>query len=709
MIKIIEKMNKTVIFTIISIILVLIWWGTINKFSNFTIESRDNLLNEEINNMSNQISKSFESNVDVIRSLKAFVTLKMDDGLSQELLDDYGEMSKLIEKGVININIAPNGIITYVYPLEDNKVVLRHDLINDEREEVRKDIEYSIKTKSSIISGPTELIRGGIGLIIRDPIFIDDEFWGFVTIVVDACELTNIIDAYNGIGLFNYALIKGIDEVFYGAEFSDYDLLVDVPSDYLKLSIAGELNENNNYFNNDIINFVKYISFIFLIIAIYIVYDITYTNKVLSKKIINMIYFDKLTGLPNRRSLEKKTLELMKNGEFYLIFADLDDFKFVNDAHGHSFGDVLLKQISNTLYSYLSKNITVYRWGGDEFVFTIEGESKEQVNDSIKEILSHFETTFEVENNIFNISVSMGIVHYPSDSDGLDDMIKKADISMYSIKESGKNGYVFFSEIDTAKYFENIELNNRMKSNEFIDELLVYYQPKIDIKSNKIVGVEALVRLKNKDGSLVPPNKFIPFAEKNGYINVIDRKVVEIAFRDIRSINDNMENEIKLSINLSPKDINWDMVEYIKEQIKTSGIKSSDIEIELTETAMLENIESVVEIFEYIRSLGISIAIDDFGKGFGALNYLRKFPISTIKIDKNFVDDINNNERGNKIIESIIALSKVLDINTIAEGVETENQLEYLETIECNEYQGFLCCKPIELDDFNELLKTRDS
>ncbi len=303
----------------------------------------------------------------------------------------------------------------------------------------------------------------------------------------------------------------------------------------------------------------------------------------------------------------------------------------------------------------------------------------------------------------------MGIVHYPSDSDGLDDMIKKADISMYSIKESGKNGYIFFSEIDTAKYFENIELNNRMKSNEFIDELLVYYQPKIDIQSNKIVGVEALVRLKNKDGSLVSPNKFIPVAEENGYINAIDRKVVEIAFRDIRRINDNMENGIKLSINLSPKDINWDMVEYIKEQIKTSGIKSSDIEIELTETAVLENIESVVEIFEYIRSLGISIAIDDFGKGFGALNYLLKFPISTIKIDKNFVDDINNNERGNKIIESIIALSKILDIDTIAEGVETENQLEYLETIKCNEYQGFLCCKPIKLDDFNKLLKTRDS
>jgi diguanylate cyclase (GGDEF)-like protein len=711
MIKIIEKMNKIVLFIIISILLIVVWWGTINRFSHFVTESRDNLFNEEINSMSNQISKILESKLDIIKSLNAFVTLKIDDGLSQELLDDYGEMSKLIEKGVLNINIAPNGIVTYIYPLEDNKAAIGHDLINDDREEVKKDIVYSIKTKLSVISGPVELVRGGAGVIIRDPVFVDDEFWGLVTIVMDASVLKDVIDAYNGAGLFNYVLIKENDEIFYGAEFenNDYDLIVDVPSNYIELSIAGNLNEDYIYLNEDIINFVRYISLGFLIIAIYIVYDLTHTNELLNRRINKMIYFDKLTGLPNRRSLEKKSMELIKKGDFYLVFADLDDFKFINDTHGHPLGDVLLKQISDILYSYLSKNITVYRWGGDEFIFTIESESKEKVEDSIKEILNHFEKPFKVENNIFNISVSMGIVHYPSDSDGLDDMIKKADISMYSIKESGKNGYIFFSEIDTAKYFENIELNNRMKSNEFIDELLVYYQPKIDIQSNKIVGVEALVRLKNKDGSLVSPNKFIPVAEENGYINAIDRKVVEIAFRDIRRINDNMENGIKLSINLSPKDINWDMVEYIKEQIKTSGIKSSDIEIELTETAVLENIESVVEIFEYIRSLGISIAIDDFGKGFGALNYLLKFPISTIKIDKNFVDDINNNERGNKIIESIIALSKILDIDTIAEGVETENQLEYLETIKCNEYQGFLCCKPIKLDDFNELLKTRDS
>ncbi|MEA3424437.1 MAG: EAL domain-containing protein, partial [Bacillota bacterium] len=194
-----------------------------------------------------------------------------------------------------------------------------------------------------------------------------------------------------------------------------------------------------------------------------------------------------------------------------------------------------------------------------------------------------------------------------------------------------------------------------------------------------------------------------------GYINIIDRKVVEIAFRDVRRINDNKEERIKFSINLSPKDINWDMVGYIEEQMKVSGIKSSDIEIELTESAELQNIESVVEIFEYIRSLGISIAIDDFGKGYGALNYLLKFPISIIKIDKNFVDDINNNERGNKIIESIIALSKILGIDTIAEGVETENQLEYLKKIKCDKYQGFLYSKPVKLDDFKELLKTRDS
>jgi diguanylate cyclase (GGDEF)-like protein len=658
--------------------------------------------------MGNQISLSFESKLDVIRSLKAFIKLKIDDGISQELLNDYGEMSKLIDKGVININVAPKGIITYVYPLEENKVVLGHDLINDEREEAREDIEYSIRTKSSIISGPIELVRGGKGMIIRDPVFVDDEFWGLVTIVVDACELTHIIDTYNGIGLFNYSLIKGNDVIFYGATFSDYDLLVDVPSDYMKLSIAGAINENSKYFNDDIINFVKYSSFIFLIIMIYFVYDITHINKVLSKRIINMIYFDKLTGLPNRRSLEKKSLELMKKGDFYLVFADLDDFKYINDSHGHSFGDILLKQIADALNSNSSKHVTVHRWGGDEFIFTIESKSKEHMEDSIKEILNNFEKPFEIEHNKFKISASMGIVHYPSDSDELDDMIKKADISMYSIKESGKNGYASFSEIDTEKYFENIELNNRMKSAEFIEDIVVYYQPKINIQSNRIVGMEALVRLKNKDGSLVPPIKFIHLAEENGYIDKIDRRVIEIACRDIGFINSKRGNSLKLSINLSPKDINWEMIRYLEKQIKLSEIKFGDIEIELTETAELQNIESIVEIFKYIRNLGMKIAIDDFGKGYGALNYLLKLPISTIKIDKEFIDDIRYNETGNKIIESIISLSKILNVDTIAEGVETEQQLKYLKLVKCDEYQGFLCSKPVEYSRFVEKLENEN-
>ncbi|MEA3423614.1 MAG: diguanylate cyclase, partial [Bacillota bacterium] len=507
MIKKVKEMNKAVLFIIITILLIVMWWETINRFSHFVTESREDLFNEEINSMSTQISKIFESKLDIIKSLNAFVTIKIDDGFSQELLEDYGEMSNLVEKGVLNINVAPGGIIKYVYPLKGNEVVIGHDLINDDREEVKNDIEYSIKTRLSIISGPIELVRGGIGVIIRDPVFIDDEFWGFVTIVMDASLLTDVIDAYNGTGLFNYVLIKGNNGKFYDVEFEnkDYDLVVHVPSEYIELSIAGKFNEEYIYFNDDIINFVRYISLGFLIIAIYIVYDLTHTNELLNRRINKMIYFDKLTGLPNRRSLEKKSLELIKKGDFYLIFADLDDFKFINDAHGHPLGDILLKQISNILYSYLSKNITVYRWGGDEFIFTIENESQEQVENSVKEILNHFEKPFKVENNTFNISVSMGIVHYPSDSDGLDDMIKKADISMYSIKKSGKNGYVFFSEIDTAEYFKKIELNNRMKSKKFIDDLIVYYQPKIDIQSNKITGVEALVRLKNEDGSIMSP------------------------------------------------------------------------------------------------------------------------------------------------------------------------------------------------------------
>lgn len=707
MVQLIKKMNQTVLFVIISCILIFIWWMTIDKFDNYIIESKNILFQSESENAVKHIAEVFDGKMKLSKSLKAFVELQ-GDGLTQEIVDQYGNSSQLVDENVVNFNIAPDGIIEFAYPKEENEMVIGHNLIMDERDIVQKDILHAIETGKSIITGPVDLIKGGKGIIIRDPIFIDNEFWGFATIVLDAKVITDVIDNYNELGQYQY-FISSEDNLFnYGAYFNkeESDIILKIPNVVLDLKISGKINDEFNFLNEKNIRYFKYFSFFVLLLLIYISFDLTHTNKLLSKRVDSMIYFDKLTSLPNRRSLEKRMNEIMGSNTFYLAFADLDDFKYINDTQGHTIGDHLLKQISGVLLKYSTSKVKIYRWGGDEFVFIFENHSYDEVKNLVSKILSEFTNPFKIEENNFKISMSVGIVKYPDDSENIDDLIKSADTAMYSIKEKCKNGFVFFNDISTDAYYEKIAISNRMKDKNFVNDLVVHYQPKVQINNNKIMGMEALVRLKNDDGTLISPDKFIKIAEDKGYINLIDRFVINKVFSESKGIIE--QYGLKVSINLSAKNINWDFVKYIEEQMAIYNIESRYIEFELTETAAIQNIESVVEILVYLNSLGISIAIDDFGKGYGALNYLLKFPIATIKIDKEFIDDIMGNVTGNKIIESIIELSKNLGIVTVAEGVESYFQLDYLKTIKCDDYQGYLYCKPVPYEKFIEIIKTRE-
>ncbi len=439
--------------------------------------------------------------------------------------------------------------------------------------------------------------------------------------------------------------------------------------------------------------------------------DIT-EKKHTEKQINKLAYYDVLTGLPNRSLFNDRLAHCIEkanrgNGMLAVIFIDLDNFKYINDTLGHFVGDQFLQMVSERMMSVIRKDDTVARLGGDEFVIILEKINN--ISDAgliAKKIIGLVTQPFSLSNQEVFSGASIGISIFPNDGEDAQSLVKNADTAMYNVKEHGKNDFRFFTEKMNAKSAETLKLSSDLRRAIENNELVIYYQPQMDLKTQNIVGIEALVRWNHKEKGLVPPNDFIPFAEKSSLIELIGEWVLQNSCRQYVSWKQNDLKELKMSINISAKQLrNKNLIDIIQKTLNETGMNPNLIELELTESAIMFNADEAINIMQKLKDLGIGISIDDFGTGYSSLNYLKRFAIDKIKIDYTFIRDIETDHNNRAITKTIIELAHNLNLKAIAEGVETKGQLDFLVENNCDEAQGFYYYEPFLISDFSQLLK----
>ena len=420
---------------------------------------------------------------------------------------------------------------------------------------------------------------------------------------------------------------------------------------------------------------------------------------------------DHLTSLPNRR-LFKDRLEFSMaqsrrhGGAVGIMFIDLDRFKLVNDTYGHAEGDELLKDVARRISGCVRSSDTLARQGGDEFTVLLPDlHNPEEASLIAEKIQEELKNPFTVSGLTFRATASIGISIFPRDGDNADLLLKNADIAMYKVKASGKNGYMFFAKEMNSCYHERISLENELRQAIQNSEFELYYQPQIHVKSRKIVGLESRIRWQHPQHGLLSPNGFIDMAEETGLISAITDWVLNEACRQIVLWRAMGMEDLRVAVNVSPHEFNNDaVVDRIISSLAKHNLPGHVLGIEITENLLLHDVAGVIDKIRQLREQGIHISIDDFGTRYSSLNYLRKFPINTIKIDKSFVRDLDEHHNSSAIILAIIGIARGFGLRVMAEGIETKFQMRALQALGCEEMQGYFFSRPLPAGELQQLL-----
>ncbi|MFB2934386.1 putative bifunctional diguanylate cyclase/phosphodiesterase [Aerosakkonemataceae cyanobacterium BLCC-F154] len=425
---------------------------------------------------------------------------------------------------------------------------------------------------------------------------------------------------------------------------------------------------------------------------------------------------DSLTGLPNRKMFSDLLSASLINasrrqGKVAVMFLDLDRFNKINDILGHDIGDRLLKATAQRLTSCFREYNTIARWGGDEFTILLPYISNSEYAAKLaQKILDILKPPFIIDNHYLHITCSIGIAIYPQNGQDGDTLIKNADVALYNVKRNGRNNYTFYNPTINPEDSELLILENRLHHAWDRGEILLYYQPRVNITTGKITGIEALVRWQSPELGLVSPGKFIPIAEETGLIIPLGKWILQSACQEIKDWIDRGLSGIRVAVNLSARQFQEsDLVLMVSQILTDTGLNSQFLELEITETIAMQNVKLTKEKLNQLSDMGIHISMDDFGTGYSSLNYLKQFPLHSLKIDRSFVSDITFDPCDLAIASAIVALGKGLNINVVAEGVETEAQLECLRQLGCMEIQGYFFSPPLPAKDTIELLKEHQS
>ncbi len=422
-------------------------------------------------------------------------------------------------------------------------------------------------------------------------------------------------------------------------------------------------------------------------------------------------HYDTLTDLPNRTlfrdRLSQSIIASKRNNEkFALLFIDLDQFKQINDSLGHHIGDKVLIEAAKRLQSTIREEDTLARLGGDEFTIIIKTlHDISSVSVVTNKIIDVMKDPIIINNHPLYVTASIGISIYPDDDTVAENLIKYADVAMYKAKDAGRNNFQFYSSDMTSKAFERVVLESSLRIAIDEEQFIVYYQPQYDTKTEKIIGMEALIRWNHPSLGIIPPVNFIPIAEETGLIISIDRLVMRMAMKQFTLWYEQGYTPGVLALNLAMRQLNEsDFLQYLLTTMQEINFKTEWLELEVTEGQVMKDPENSIKKLNKIHSLGVEVAIDDFGTGYSSLSYLKKLPLDKLKIDRSFVKDIPEDEDDMAITKAIIALGKSLNLRLIAEGVETKEQKDFLLGHGCEYIQGYFYSRPLPADEIEKLL-----
>jgi diguanylate cyclase (GGDEF)-like protein/PAS domain S-box-containing protein len=440
-------------------------------------------------------------------------------------------------------------------------------------------------------------------------------------------------------------------------------------------------------------------------------HDIT-EIKANQEQIKYQAFHDALTGLPNRALFnDRLRMSLARakrdQGSLAVLFLDLDHFKSINDSLGHAIGDILLQEVATRLQQCLRQEDTVSRLGGDEFIIIMpDMEGPDQAVVAAQRIIEALERPFVLKGHELYVTASLGITMFPADGEGLETLVKNADMAMYRAKEQGRNTYQLYTPSMNKRVLLRQALQGDLRKALERDELTVYYQPKVELASGRVAGMEALVRWQRPDGHLVTPGKFIPLAEDTGLILPIGQMVLEKACRQAAQWARQGHQDLRLAVNLSARQFAQpQLLENVERVLEQSGLAPQSLELEITESTVMGNVQAASQVLNLLHGMGVSLALDDFGTGYSSLYYLKHFRIDVLKIDRSFVRDIPGNPEASAIAEAVVSLARSLRLQVVAEGVETYPQLGFLRALGCGYMQGFLFSRPLPAAEFAVMLE----
>jgi len=442
--------------------------------------------------------------------------------------------------------------------------------------------------------------------------------------------------------------------------------------------------------------------------------DIT-VRRNYEQQLLRQAHYDHLTGLANRVLLVEKLTQAMQNAgqnqhRLAVLGIDLDDFKNVNDSVGHTNGDELLKEAAQRLRSCIRSGDTIARMGGDEFVVVLPYIADAN-NASLmaQRIVKEFSKPFDIAGRQYSVTCSIGISLYPDNASNAHLMLRNADLAMYQSKSQGRDQFQFFTEDINRRLVERLELETKLRTVVDGNELVLHYQPILDLNTRKISGFEALVRWQQPDGSLKMPDSFIPAAENIGAIQQIDSWVLATACRETAAMLKHSGTDLHLAINISPLQLeDKGYVDFVMGQLDANGLQPHHLELEITERVLVSDAETTETNMRALAELGIRMSVDDFGTGYSSLGYLKRYPLHTLKIDRSFVADMDVDESARRLVETILLMAHGLKMGVVAEGVETEEQRELLHQMGCGQAQGYLLSRPISLEKIIGLIKLQN-
>ena len=431
-----------------------------------------------------------------------------------------------------------------------------------------------------------------------------------------------------------------------------------------------------------------------------------------ANRLEHQAYHDSLTDLPNRTLLDDRLSVALahaarENKKLALLFLDLDEFKRINDTLGHAVGDLLLCRVAELLESCVRAEDTVARLGGDEFMILLPGII--QSNDAARvaqKFIDSLKQAISCDGHEIHLTTSIGITVYPDDGLNGNELMRSADSSMYKAKESGRNTYMFYQADMGVASSRRWTLENELRKALDRQQFLVYYHPQVTAATQEIVGVEALVRWQHPELGMVMPDQFIALAEDLGLISEIGEWVLFEACKQTSAWHASGFDNLQIAVNLSPKQFRKQYIEgMVGNVLRDTGLPASCLELEITESLSMQNVDVTIDTLHVLKKMGVQIAVDDFGTGYSSLSYLTKFPIHTLKIDRSFIRDIPQNREDASLARAIIAMAHGLGLRTVAEGIETQQQLYFFRKAECDILQGYLFGKPMPAEEITELLE----